>query len=489
MPRHLVCLMLLATCGASAQDKRPKEPPRPTPEVHNTIELPAAAHQPNDVAGSFTDPLTHEQVYRLSDRGLCPHGAIHIYSFSNQFSPKGRMVFDCYSDAANRNAITHPIYGSDFKLLYRHAEQAAGFVNKYGRANTLKFVQWSLEREVLFGEAGLQILELDPFGGKNRVFADFANIKEVVNTADGKHVAISTAKDMSVGPGDRILVHLQCRMTDAGCPQNWEVVGIGVFDPATRQYHALYVPVPGDKAPIGFDEAQWTLNPAGRATFVYGNAPAYIYTSDLSSRVKMDDNHGHRAYFCGSNGRCYMARVKNDDGPKGGIGQIGCRDSSGKQLDPWRAEGGLYDDETGKRVLIFGCDVPGQNPWQHFATSFGAKDVFGISTDRYTFPPSLQRSYSMDEAIVRAKVSYSAGQPSHVAFEVVAYHRSATGARSKLMGRGCDYWATPRMVMDFTGRRSMFDSTMSHPEWPSTEDGRVKADCLTDVYVAQYAGK
>jgi hypothetical protein len=39
------------------------------------------------------------------------------------------------------------------------------------------------------------------------------------------------------------------------------------------------------------------------------------------------------------------------------------------------------------------------------------------------------------------------------------------------------------------GARFMFDSTMSHPEWPATENGKVKTDCTTDVYVVEYSGK
>jgi hypothetical protein len=55
------------------------------------------------------------------------------------------------------------------------------------------------------------------------------------------------------------------------------------------------------------------------------------------------------------------------------------------------------------------------------------------------------------------------------------------------MGRLCDYWAQPRVVGDSTGRRFLFESTMSHPEWPATEAGAVKTDCITDVYVAEYS--
>src|ERR1700693_1180004 len=65
------------------------------PQVHNTVTLPAAAHKKGQTAGFFVDPITGYKVYRLSDGNLCPSGATHFYSYSNQFSPQGRMVFDC----------------------------------------------------------------------------------------------------------------------------------------------------------------------------------------------------------------------------------------------------------------------------------------------------------------------------------------------------------------------------------------------------------
>jgi hypothetical protein len=76
-----------------------------------------------------------------------------------------------------------------------------------------------------------------------------------------------------------------------------------------------------------------------------------------------------------------------------------------------------------------------------------------------------------------------------VRIDPVAYHRSAEGPRARQMGRECGYWAQPRMVMDFTGTRFMFDSTMSHPEWPALEGRKPKNDCNTDVFVAEWAAK
>jgi hypothetical protein len=467
----------------------PKEQqPAPQREIHNTIELPQAAHRAGETAGAFVDPITQNKVFRLSDRKLCPQGATHFYSYSNQFSPGGYMVFDCYSDPLNKNITTHPVYDRDFRLVFPDAESAASRKHRFGGVETLSYLQLSQTRDVLIGQSGMRIIELDPFHGTNRVFADFSVIKKVAGPG-GTSVTVSTAREVSIGPGDRLMVHLQCRKFDKGCPGDWSVVGVAVYDPATRKYNAMYVPVPGDKAPQGFDEAQWSQNPAGRLTMVYGNAPNYTYSADLASRAQYDDNHGHAGYFCGSNGRCYRVGPRSDTLKNGGVGQIGCRDARGLVLIPWRTEGALYDDETGKRELIFGCDEPGQNPWEHLSRSPGAKDVFGISTKRYVFPPSLARFAPTDEAIVRAVVSYSEKQPAGVTLTPVAYHRSAVEPYSPRLGRNCGYWATPRLNGDFTGTRFLFDSSMSHPEWPATERGRTKTDCVTDVYVVEYSGK
>jgi hypothetical protein len=227
---------------------------------------------------------------------------------------------------------------------------------------------------------------------------------------------------------------------------------------------------------------------------VYGKAPNFSYAADLSSRVKFDDNHGHRGYFCGSNGRCYVVRVKNDDLPNGRVGQKGCLDGDGAPAKPWKPEHALYDDTSGKRVLSFGCDLPGQNAWQHFGRTLGGQDVFGISTERFVLGPSLDQFARTDEAILRAVVDYVIvdrieRQPAHVTIEPVAYHRSATGPHAKLLGRDCGYWASPRVVVDATGKRFLFDSTMSHAEWPTLEGRKIKADCISDVFVAQAPAK
>jgi hypothetical protein len=477
-------LRLIGVILSLATPVATQKPERIEPQVHNTVTLPHAAHKKGQTAGFFNDPITGNKVYRLSDEDLCPGGAIHFYSYTNQFSQQGRIVFDCMLGRGAPDQ--HPIYGPDFKLEYDDALDAS---HAPGSGNSFHDLQWSQEREVLYARSGGMVVELDPAVRKTRVVVNFVQRLHGFALKNGQKLLISGVKDLSVGPGDRLMVHLQCRFTSPSCPQDNAVIGIGVFDPATGQAHGIYVPVPGDKAPSGFDEGQWSQNPKGRLILVYGYAPNFSYTADLTSRVKFEDNHGHRGYFCGSNGRCYMVRVKNDTLPNGSTGQIGCKDADGKVAEPWRAEQGLYDDETGKRALIFGCDIPGQNAWQHFTRSLGGKDIFGVSTERYTFKPSLEKIAPTEEAIVRGVVEYADGQPSHVRLEPVAYHRSASGPRAKLMGRECGYWASPRVVGDSTGTRFLFESTMSHTEWPALEGKHPKTDCRTDVYVTEYAPK
>ncbi len=472
-------LFPLAGLALTAQEKVHIQP-----QVHKTVALPAAAHKKGQTAGFFVDPLTGNRVYRLSDSNLCPNGATHFYTYTNQFSPQGRIVFECQLGGGSPHM--YPLYDADFRMLYDDALDAARVP---GAAQNFRDVQWSLEREVLFAVNGNFLVEMDPFGRKTRVLVNLIDRIRAVEGPGGKRINVSTMKDLSVGPGDRLMVHLQCQVADRGCPGNRAMVGVAVYDPRTGKANALYVPVPGDKAPFGFDEAQWSQNPKGRLILVYGDAPNYSYSADLSSRVQLDDNHGHRGYFCGSNGRCYLVRSKSDTLPNGKVGEVGCKNADGTVATPWRAEEALYDDETGRRVLIWGCDLPGQNPFTHYARALGGKDVFGISTERLTFGPSLRTFAPTDEAIVRGVVEYEGGMPARVRVEPVAYHRSADGARSQLMGRACGYWALPRVTMDHTGTRFLFDSTMSHPEWPVTQGHRIKTDCRVDVYVAVYAPK
>jgi hypothetical protein len=466
----LLCTLLALMPGLTGAQRKLN----PQLEVHNTIALPAAAHRVGEKAGFFIDPITGQKVYRLSDRHLCSKSATHIYSYTPQFSPSGRMVFQCDIAVANYSEPTFPVYNSDYTLLTKDLLGLTHFSGRlYGD------MQWSEEREVVYGRDSFHIFEFDPVAKKSRMVVDFSKV--VLRDPQERKVPLIGIFQFIVGAKDRMTVHLQTN--------GYAQVGVAAYDPATGKISVMYVPVPGDKAPSGFDEAHFSQNPKGRVTLVYGAAPNFSYSADLSSRVQYDDNHGHLGYFCGSNGRCYKVSAKNDNLPDGRAGAIGCRNARGEITEPWKGENALYDDETGKRVLIFGCDVPGEFAAQHFSRSLGVLDIFGISTLRYTFPGSLQKFYPADEAILRAVVRYAGTDPSRVTIEPLAYHRSAYGPRAEWAGRSCGYWATPRAAEDRSGTRFMFDSTMSHSEWPATENGQVKSDCRTDVYVVDYSEK
>lgn len=429
----------------------------------NTVTLPAAAHKQGQTAGFFVDPATGNRVYRLSDSALCPHGAHHFYSYANQFSAQGKMVFNCAFRAANKNLIAYPIYGPDFTLLVEDAASAA----RAGKQE-LGELQWSQTREVLFARRGSQVLELDPFGHSTKVVADFAKNLRSVTMPSGEKSDISVIRALSVGPGDRLMVHLVCRGSGDNCRGDRALVGVGTFDPATGKYAAS--PVPHVEETGKFDEAQWSQNPAGRVMFIYANRPTWSAAADLTDFVKFEDNHGHPGYFLGSNGRSYRGTIKNDtvskpDGTFRGVGQIGCADEKGKMIQPWRPEYGLYDDVTGKRVLIFGCEMTRASNLlpEHFSRSIGVKDIFAGSGN----------------VITRFVVEYENGAPAHVRVTPVAHTRSSI--------RGCGYWAQPRAAMDHTGTRFLFDSSASSSRWAALEsDGKPKNDCRTDVYVAVY---
>lgn len=423
------------------------------------IALPAAAHKEKQQAGYFTDPATGNRVYRLSDEKLCPGGGRHFYSYTNQFSAKGNIVFACLAQPNNEGNATFPIYDSDMTLVAEDAASAA----RVGR--DVADMQWSQTREVLFARQGEQILELDPFGRSHRVAADFGKNIRRVKMWDGTEVGVSGIQALSVGPGDRLMVHLQCRRGDAGCPRDWAVVGVGTYDPASQRYAAIGVPHAPDSGE--FDEAQWTQNPDGRIALIYANRPAWTVTADLTGFVKMEDNHGHSGYFAGASGRSYRVSVKNDTvrNPDGTtrVGQVGCKDSSGHVRSPWSREYALYDDATGERALVWGCDVIAGTEMhpEHFSRSIGVSNVFGGS----------------GRTITRFSVEEQGGKPVRVTANLVTYTRSEY--------QKCGYWAQPRATMDQTGTRFLFDSSMNHPRWPAREvNGKLKNDCRVDVYVA-----
>jgi hypothetical protein len=447
----------------------PQDPPRqekperveaaPGPQ-HAAVHLPAAAHKRGERAGFYTDPDTGNPVYRLSDSRLCPGGARHFYSYTNQFSPAGNIVFACDVSAGRGSQFVYPVYSPDFELLFADSGSAAG------AGGGLQDVQWSQAREVLYARRGREILELDPFRRTSRVAADFGKAIGSVTRFDGTEIDVRAIRDLSVGPGDRLLVHLQCRRGDKGCPRDYAVIGIGVYDPAKGRFTAIAVPHSAEAG--NFDEAHLSQNPAGRVVLLYSRKPAWSAPLDFSEFVKLDDNHGHTGYVAGSDGRSYRVSVVNDtllrpDGTARGVGQVGCRDENGRQLVPWRREYGLYDDETGRRVLTWGCDIGLEHDLvpEHFARSPGARDVFASS----------------GMVILRLLIRGSSGARD-VGQETVAFTRSHHSQ--------CGYWAYPRAAMDHTGNRFLFDSTMSHPRFPVNEvDGQRRTGCRLDVFVAQ----
>lgn len=418
----------------------------------NTINLPSAAHSPGATAGYFVDPDTGKKVYRLSDRSLCPGGGWHFYSYSNQFSIAGDIVLDCRG--SNSSVVTFPVYDKNFKLLYKDAVAASN-----APAQAYRMTQWSQSRRVLFAQQGTRIWEFDPFSGVARQIADFGG--KTFTTSIGGTLTVGNIVALSVGPGDRLMVHVQ----PVG---NYTVMAIGTFELATGRYSFLGVPVQGQFAPKGFDEATYSQNPNGRVTLQNSYASSYTYASNLSSPVKYDDNNGHRGFFCGSNGRCYKVNPKNDSLSNGQVGQLGCPGSS-----PWISEHALYNDQTGRRELVWSCDMPASSNLRkamgHFSRSQAADVFFGSGSSAPTV-----------DWIARYQVRYDgSGNPNGVSGNLVATARSNPQA--------CGYWAQPRVTSDPTGTRALFDSTASNTTYISKENGTTKTSCLIDVYVAEYS--
>jgi hypothetical protein len=405
-------------------------------QITEQIKLPSAAHLRGDKAGSFTDPITKNRVFRLSDRELCPGGGTHLYSWGTPFSAQGRMVVNC--DQGSNAPTTYVLYDRDFTLVEVDAARATK------APINIRSLQWSHEKEVLYGAVGPKVLRVDPIAKQSSVYADFSGM------------GARSIRDLWVGPSDRILVTLQA-------PGGWNVFAVAYFDSTNRKYGVWDL----SKDPNGraFHQATFTENPEGRVVIVY-NKTQRIFDLAFESSVEFADT-SHLGFLSLSNGKYGI--VKNH-GACSGVGF-------------WKWQYALVDDVTGDVLAMFGCDVPGQHEWAHWSRSIKLKDVFSVTTDRYTFPPSRERQPTY-ESVLLAKVVYQNNAPRTVQVTPIAYHRSAAGARAKALGRHCGYWAWPRGSLDHTGTRVLFDSTMSHPEWPSQDtDGRTKTDCRVDVYV------
>jgi hypothetical protein len=401
-------------------------------QLQPQIQLPSAAHKVGETAGFYTDPMTRNKVYRLSDGSMCPGGGSHIYSWSTEFSKQGKMLVKC--DQGKIAAPLYLVYDKDFKLLTKDVLNAAG------APPSLRFLQWSQGEEVLYGKQGTAIYRLDPGAKKTKVFAVFQ-----VTGAVG-------IREFWVGPKDRIVA-------DVHRGGDWAIIAVAVFDPETGKYS--YWDPEGKEV----HQATLTQNPAGRVLVSLSSGGQLVFPTDFKSRYAMPK--GHYGFLPLLNGRYGILK------PDG--------ECPGAPF--WKFRYALRDDETGEVLLHFGCDVPGQHAWDHFGRSISTPNTFSVTTNRYPFPPSRdwQPTY---EAVLIGRVLYEGDLPKAVEVTPVAYHRSAAGERAKAQGRDCGYWAYPRGVLDHTATRVLFDSTMSHPEWPALDgDGKIITTCRPDVYV------
>lgn len=435
-------------------------------QTQQKVQLPSSAHNIGETAGFYIDPITGNRIYRLSDRVLCPNYATHVYSYTNVFSAQGRMVFSCGTDATNPNIGALMMYDNNFTLISKNVVKDAKFVDQFGNARTFGDPQWSQTQEILYGISGTAIIKLDPSNATNSVYANFRNINggSIIHPQTGVAWPITAIDQISVGPHDRVSAQLKC----VSCPDgsSWTRFAVGIYDPLTGNYTYRWVL----NDPLGgFDESQLTQNPSGRIYLAFAGKGTVC---DLNFSNCSRGDGAHYGFVSLSNGRHTYFHYTQD-----------CVGSP-----YWQTEFGLYDDVTGQVLVRVGCNTPGQHDWDHKSRSIGAKDILSITTNRFTFAPSgtWQPTY---ESILKLTTNYSGGQPSSMAVKPLGYHRSAYGPWSTSKGKDCGYWASPRGAIDHTGNRVLFDSTASHPDWPSLEtNGSLKTDCKTDVYVVVDGG-
>jgi hypothetical protein len=373
------------------------------------------------------DPATGRTVYRLSDRGMCPGGASHLYADTTEFSIQGHVVFQCRTQASNLNLYKWVVYDPNLRLLFSDATAAANFPDQ---GYNIKDVQWSAQRLVLYGtKFNGEVWELDPFNGVSRLVFRFPE----------------APFDFHIGPGDVMIV----RSNDKMRIHFWN--GTSLW---SKNVGAL-----------ASQPDQPALTLLGEPHYTWYQKPQRKWDQSGGNEVVFDDNHGHTGHFRGSNGKVYLVRGQEETTASGAVGNLGCNpDGAG-----WRPKYGLYNAHTGKRELTWGCNLNphpllGEENKSHFALVSRAPDYI-VSTGRLF--------------ATRWRANWAQGTVSKD-FDFAATHQG-----------NCGYWGEPRGTAHPDATAVMFTSGMADGtvrEITGAIKNCSNGDRDLDVYVALAGG-
>jgi hypothetical protein len=395
--------------------------------------LPPAVATP--AAGQcYTDPVTGNQVCRVTDRTICRAGGRHYYSYWPIFNSTGtHLIVNCGNwvggsgFASSANALL--IRESDLAIL---GDAFAGAPS--GMDTSRAF--WSYNNPNLFyNYSGLRLYKWDPI---NRSISQAnALIKDFTGTSVGGRTAQSI-RLAYVSFDDRyFLVELLA---------SGSTFGLAVFDSVANTVSTL------DLTQFSFyDEAVLTKN---NRVWVVTGTDSFSYTIDFSSRVRVSEA-GHHAHGMLGNGTAVAVKSSSNRSCPASSA-AGVPGSSWKPtalllnnlIDTTGA--GANQDPLASQVFKVACTVPGQHELGHFSWFNTSTDRFFISTSGYSgFGPDPIANGVVKDVLTQFD---SAGNPTVDAPQLLVHHRS-----DKAYG----YFALPRASCNKQGTRCVFASTFT----------------------------
>ncbi len=413
--------------------------------------LSGLAQQPSPIkvpvrGGSYTDPLSRNRVWRVTDAAVCPGGAHHAYSFWPVWNQDGsHLLVECVGWKGGReNSTALLVRDRDLKILGDALEGAPGGIYR-GRL----FWMWK-DAQTFLADHGLELWRWDPFQKKGRMVQRFTGMK--VGRAAVRHVRLAY-----VSFDDRYaLVELQGQHPSRKRASEWDVLGLATLDLHTERIAGV-LDVSGfvyfDEAVFTRDNHVWVVADVGRQ-----HTESLRYALDFSKHIRVVEA-GHHAHGMLPDGTPVAVKeAGNRDCPGGSV--------SGNPRDPeypaqgWKPTAVLVDetvDTTGgnrgtplpNELLKLGCAIPGQHHLAHFSWNHPRGDLFFLSSDSY----GGFETDRLAHGIFRVRLLFdAAGRVRGDEFDLLAQHRSDKKA---------GYWAQPRASCNQQATRCLFASTMS----------------------------
>ncbi len=380
-------------------------PPLPPP-----INVPAAG-------GCYIDPVTGNQVCRVTDRSICRGGASHYYAYWPVYNSTGtHLIAPCNNwiggsgFATSSNALL--IRDSDLSIVGNAFTGAPG-----GFDPLLSF--WSNSNpNIFFNYFGNKLYQWNPFTHTGTLIKDFTGVATLrpFNSIHLDYVSFDDRYFLLTLKGANLLA---------------------VYDSVNDTLATLDL-----NQFVFFDEAVFTKN---NKVWVASGTDGYVYSLDFSTFVRVSEagHHGHGLF---PNGKAVAVKA-----------------SSNRSCVPnaWRPTAVLLDesvDTTGSsgtqdpiasQLFKLGCTYSGQHEFDHFSWNNTGTDRFFISAASYSGFANNPLAFG----IFRVRLQFNIlGNVSGDQFDLLAHHRSEAKY---------GYFALPRASCNQQGTRCVFASSMT----------------------------